>query len=684
MKNIYLAAFLGLAAAAGQAAPLTPQQALQRALDSAPQLVRKRLPAKAPADYELKYTSMVPGTQDRPGCYLFKSPQGYVVASADDRALGLLAYGDSVSVDNMSPELEWWLGEYGRQMAAAPDEPSTATAGAPEMEGYAAIKPLCHTRWSQFAPYYDDCSKAYGQPVVTGCVSTAMAQVMKAHNWPKGPCTGGTHTYTWDHHTFSFDYDGVVFQWDLMKDGYMLPGTPEQRAAVAELFYAVGVSVDMHYHPGGSAANPGGIPGALMTYFDYDRGAAEIFRDYYGLQEWNILIYNQLKDYGPVQYSGWTPSGGGHSFVCDGYSHDGFFHINWGWAEDDGYYRLTALAADHKGEGGIEAEGGFDFNQDVIINIKPAGETDKGQLFINLLNSSDVAVGQAEVSAGQPITIHGAYWNRTLGTLEGTLGLKAVSAAGDTIYLSGPELSDYRHGEGRRAYDVTLPSSVPDGEYRLYPAFLTEGQWHDYRTAVDAKQYVEMSVTGSGSALKATFAALPADTISATSLQLPAAIEYDKGMDVRFTLSNNGPQEYFGHVTVGFFTLEGKLLGQTMPIACDIPANGTQGIDVGDRVLKWEGDTVPPSGEVLAYVLSSSGKPVSAPVKLQLEGAQVETGVPALPPSPFGCSDGIEEPEVWTLNGLRLTPSREDASRLAPGLYILRYPDGRTVKRLVR
>lgn len=50
------------------------------------------------------------------------------------------------------------------------------------------IKPLLETEWSQEAPFNQLCSYNNGtsiSPALTGCVATAMSQIMYFHKWPE-------------------------------------------------------------------------------------------------------------------------------------------------------------------------------------------------------------------------------------------------------------------------------------------------------------------------------------------------------------------------------------------------------------------------------------------------------------------------------------------------------------------
>lgn len=65
------------------------------------------------------------------------------------------------------------------------------------------VEPLVSTKWNQdapfnnFAPEYTD-DNNNTQRCATGCAATAMAQIMKFHNWPEQ----GVGHYSYEHQSF--------------------------------------------------------------------------------------------------------------------------------------------------------------------------------------------------------------------------------------------------------------------------------------------------------------------------------------------------------------------------------------------------------------------------------------------------------------------------------------------------
>ena len=182
------------------------------------------------------------------------------------------------------------------------------------------IAPLLQTTWGQGSPYNLLCPVKSGQHCQTGCVATAMAQIMYYHRWP-----------------------AQGFDWSKMQLTYKGGETEEQQMAVAKLMHDCGVAVNMDYGIVTSAAWEGDAAVALVRDFGYAETVQEVFAFYYTKEEWETLIYNELAEGRPVFYGG-MPSGFLHQFVCDGYK-DGKFHFNMAWQyKPDGWYTLDEIS----------------------------------------------------------------------------------------------------------------------------------------------------------------------------------------------------------------------------------------------------------------------------------------------------------------------------------------------------
>lgn len=369
-KRLLLISGLLAGAMTAMALPLTPEAALGRLSSDGPRRVAP-IAAQAP---QLKYTSMAQNGEA--ALYVFQQPEnkGYLVVSADDCAAPLLGYTDSgvFDADAMPPALKYWLEEYARQISFMKEQGVETMAPATRADAdFAPIAPMIKTNWDQGNPYNQDCPLYAGYRSYTGCVATSMAQVMNYFKYPEIGQGSIKFTPQSIGKPLVMKFDEQPFDWDHMLPTYTRGNyTEEEAAAVAYLMKAAGYSVQMNYTNNASGALSYRIPGALVDYFKYDAGAVYEARDQYSLSEWEKMIYDNLANVGPVIYDGIAPLQGGHSFICDGYDGNGYFHFNWGWGGmSDGYFMLDALNPLAQGIGGYTS--GFAFDQDAVLGIQP-------------------------------------------------------------------------------------------------------------------------------------------------------------------------------------------------------------------------------------------------------------------------------------------------------------------------
>ena len=337
--------------------------------------------------------------------------EGWVMVAANDVAHPILAYSNTGTfrTDNQPANLKVWLRGYDRQITrAAQDENyvaneqvqnewKTLRKGANPVKAAVVVSPLIKTGWDQDSPYWNSCPQKSGSRCYTGCVATAMAQVMNYHQWPKK----GTGSHTIKGTSYSANFGSTTYDWDNMLNSYSGSSTSAQKTAVATLMYHCGVAVDMSYGTaaeGGSGAYTIDYNGywsshgtmcaetALTQFFGYKSstikgyyrdGSPEDGMKSWTKSEWIAMLKEELDARRPIMYAGAgyeDPSdpdtGYGHSFVCDGYDSSDKFHFNWGWSNScDGYYDVDALEPSEPGSGGGNGE--YNLEQDVIIGIVP-------------------------------------------------------------------------------------------------------------------------------------------------------------------------------------------------------------------------------------------------------------------------------------------------------------------------
>lgn len=560
-KNCFLLA-LALLPASVVAETLTPQQALQRAGES----VHVKGLFSTRSSVVPVYTAMTENSA--PAVYVFDRPQagGYVLVGADDVAAPVLGYADSGSFDAtaMPPQLEWWLGEYARQIAYASENGGTPAAAGQWIAGD-AIEPLINAKWDQRSPYNDECPLQGGARSVTGCVATAMAQVM--HYWKYPEKGTGTVTATIGNgndakKTEPLDLSTITFDWANMTDTYGTSSTAAQKKAVAQLMKACGYAVDMAYTSVESGAQTVNIPRALVNNFGYNKNLSFRQRQYYSAKEWATMVYEELKAKRPVLYSG-SALLTAHQFVCDGYDGKGYFHFNWGWSGmSDGYFLLEALNPTSTGTGG--GIGGYNYWQTIIQGVQK--ETSAGVHSVMGLSSGNVIATAQGMNLTVSVT-EGAFLSN-IGFEDiknATTGMIITPADGGAdTYISLWSFQDLKAGWGWNSYvdgqsNINLSFTFPglaDGTYEVKLAYRNNG----------SQQWIPVDVTSGYSSSfkvvkKGNTLVVENSTTKNFSVSGSVAGDIYKGLPVRFkvTVKNDTDTELTRAVCPGLYDVTGNL-----------------------------------------------------------------------------------------------------------------------------
>lgn len=313
---------------------------------------------------------------------------GFVIVSGDDRTRTVLGYADQGYIDpNRMPEgLLDLLGGYAEEITALADEPQALPAEAPARAVQflrRPILPLIQTMWGQgdgFNLYTPIIQTSGGtEHALTGCIATSLAQLAYYHRWPNSTTKTIPGYFNRDMNqqldslpVTSFDYDAMLLRYDDNSDSAAM-------RAVSKLMQYCGWAMQMEYAPGGSSAYSIQIPQLFVPYFDYDSSTVFAERVNYSYQEWIDLLYNELANNRPMAYAGQRTTTG-HSFICDGYDADDYFHFNFGWSGGaNGYYCLSALNPFSTGTTTPRyADGGYCLQQGALIGLKPnSGEAPK-------------------------------------------------------------------------------------------------------------------------------------------------------------------------------------------------------------------------------------------------------------------------------------------------------------------
>lgn len=371
-----------------QAADILPEQALQIAKefvqhDKTAQANIRRAPAGTRVNPSIahKMPSRVAAGKDNVYIVNLGNDQGFVVVSGEDGATAeILGYCDHGSFNYEDAPVQFLdlMNEYSAGIDSLRRNPALRTrkprkVGVPDewnmrpsFLGDQVVGPLITSKWNQWAPYNNLCpantneaySTHYGGHCPTGCVPTAIAQVMNYWKWPAQ--SGGQRYVGWSQENGDIyeDFPVHTYDWDNMLDDYEWTGYSWAQAnAVAQLMADIGSAMGTSYCQSNGSPTPW-THLALIENFGYEPGIETVT----GNKAADIMISlkSELDEKRPVLYVGHPDgSGDGHALICDGYTSNNYFHFNYGWGgQTDGFYKLSGIPT-------------YTNNVNIWINVRP-------------------------------------------------------------------------------------------------------------------------------------------------------------------------------------------------------------------------------------------------------------------------------------------------------------------------
>ena len=325
--------------------------------------------------------------------YLFNDARGngFVLVAGDDAMGEVLAYSDEQPLDTLqdNPGVQYLMAAYRQYFSAIQHKEipsSTPSAGLGYFSAKArgknknssksVVKPvyrMLESLWGQQSPYNllmpefaqgkDDLIKA-----PTGCVATALAQLMYYHKWPEQG--NGTKSYTTrtKNLTLAADFSSSHYDWKAMSPRYKATDNTSAGAkAVALLMRDAGYACEMDYTPRSSGALDAKAAQALEQNFGYD---AVLLRQKKMGKDYFIQTLREEISNGYPLYLAGSEQGepAGHAWVVDGYDANGLFHMNFGWnGLANGYYSLYAIAPTATGDEFGGKRYNFSYDLEAII-----------------------------------------------------------------------------------------------------------------------------------------------------------------------------------------------------------------------------------------------------------------------------------------------------------------------------
>lgn len=417
---------------------------------------------------------------------------GFVIASGDDQVPAILAYADhgSFQTDSLPCNVAYWMKNYEKQIKFIREKGINIASRKTNRAQGEVIGPLLTSKWDQSEPYNETCpiDPKTGTRSLTGCIATAMAQVMYYHRQYSTTETTAeivSRVVTGPKVVMNVP-KGSPIDWDNMRgeytsymnedDEYVYNYTSEEGHAVAELMRYVGTATELIYSAGGTGTFPSNyMAQSLVNYFDYDECAKLESREDFSDNEWENKIREELSNGKPIIYVG-----GNHCFVVDGYDPEGYVHINWGWSGNkDGFYLLDI---NHYGDysnsiiGDVPPEispyydeemGGY-YSSCAIFGAVPYGFYTRLTTFDMYFVSEEV-VDLKQTSGSFPVSLkmtvtnkneQGYNFHQAIGLYKNNHLWRILKTLNDTGTL---------YNGGKKGYSVTInvPDTLSCGTYQI-------------------------------------------------------------------------------------------------------------------------------------------------------------------------------------------------------------------------
>jgi hypothetical protein len=547
-------------------------------------------------------------TQSSP-YYVFNATasQGFVIVSGDDcvgdnLVLGYTEQGN-FDAEAIPDNLQWWLDETANQISTL----SRLGMKARTVQLHDDIAPLVTTRWDQRSPYNAFCPVTDGQLCLTGCMATALSQVMYYHRWPQGPIAEELPAYTMADGQVIDGLPVTTFDWNNMVDDYTVSTTEAQQAAVATLMRYCGQLLQMDYTPEISNGTFYDID-ILVNTFGYDSGLYCAQANEYTVSGWDELLYNELREGRPLVYCG-RSTGGGHAFVIDGYEvwdGEGYYSVNWGWAgTGNGFFKINLLNPDMSGSGGSTTKDGYSRDQQALIGLQPQQGASEG--YYRYLNSLvwDTADGDSEHSflllnpSYQPGTF-------TVGLAElgddGAPDVSRICAAKDYEF-TGFRNADLEHN-GTLALPLTndLFSNLTSGHHNLVFVNREAGTSAPWRPVFGPNCYIEVNVGETGEVADVTVHPKPQLAASGSDIKIDGLKQCGISQTITATIQNTGTEDFMGGVDCCVYYVEDGELKRLTGVA----KTGAM-VEAGSSSDIFFNTSVPSDGEYV-FLLTKQGE----------------------------------------------------------------------------
>lgn len=388
--------------------------------------------------------------------YLFtdEREKQLLIVSGDERMQRILGYTDRPLADNAIPDgLADLLDGYTAQYNALGKTATNAATTPARSALYKGERLLSTAAWGQWAPFNNLTPQHYP----TGCAATAMAIVMRYHQWPD--VGSGSKTHIWKDSVMTANFGSTHYDWANMPVSYE-QYNDAQANAVAVLMRHLGVSVEMYYDAESSGARQTLVPGALQQYFRYGATARLLTASDYDAATWDGMMRKEIDSNRPVIYTGESIQGrGAHGFVLDGYR-DNLFHFNFGWnGSGNGFFAISAITSTDRN---------FEFanKQQAVIGITPVKAEKAAPLQLDCEGKYEgFYTAISSLKAGEKQSVHLSALS-ALSTWRGKLQWNLCKADGSIVESLGSKQIDMNGGSTQGVdFELTAKNNAAKGYY---------------------------------------------------------------------------------------------------------------------------------------------------------------------------------------------------------------------------
>ncbi len=479
---------------------------------------------------------------EQPAWYVFAPAEqkgGFVIIAGDDRVSQVLGYADegSFDPDNIPENMQWWLRGCTEQIQLLREGKANASRA---QEARQVVEPLLTTKWGQDGPYNLKTPTIGGSHAPTGCMPTALAQIL--YYWKSAAGSKAIDAYTTSTNKINMpSLPATTFDYSIMQDEYDRDDTGTGAQEVAKLMLYCGQAFQVDYEKLESGASGGSDVFVNNFYFDiHGRDLRHISESQ---SEWDEAIYQEIANGRPVFMSALSYQTG-HGFVVDGYDGKGLYHVNWGWyGRNNGFYLLDVARPGDEGDIVIKGEG-YSIGQVAGIGLQPASDAishDDMALSVSSLELD--ANTYSRSSAESNFTVNATaqinnYYGSTL-SFDNTAGVYDTNgqlvATGSVRTIA--DLQNMYGGEYTRT--VKFGAGMADGTYILKMVSRLNGQESWNEDLGSYRHYAELTI--SGNTMTANVVTNPFNrSLKINNMEVVGNAWAGKAVTLKFNVTNTG------------------------------------------------------------------------------------------------------------------------------------------------